>query len=1018
MIMKKIFLVAIIPLIIVSKINAQESYYWYQHSKQKLITNTQKKYITTDSYADAVKVAKDLIAKGISGGEFQRLPIGNWFEGDDSLYWAYINLQKGQEYDHPLLSYSSPTYYLQDGTPVGISNFFYVKLRDKSDTLYLYRMAKDCNVVVVGEIEFMPMWYVLKCSKVSKRGTCEMADEFYQSGVFEYSAPDIMMNHMITCANDPYYSNQWNLHNEGQNGGVSGIDINYCAAKQITEGDTNIVVAVIDHGVQFDHPDIHHVYRKHYDTYYVSSESDMIYGEHGTNCAGIIGAWTDNETGIAGIAHVCQIMSISHRLIAEPLSDLLFASGFHFALNNSASVISNSWRSAPSDILTESIMRTLTEGRNGKGCIVVFATGNSNEENVLYPACLDGVISVGAMSRCGERKSPVSCDNKPTWGSNYGEELDLMAPGDSVFTTTIDGGYKYFSGTSAACPHVSGVVSLMLSVNPNLTGDEVYSILCNTAQKVGVYDYRRCSNHVHGSWHKEVGYGLVDAGAAVQRALELKFLSNLHVRDNMSDQGYEPNISTTDYADSPDIWITTTSGAAVRRIEEGGQYLVNVRVNNNDTIASSSNIRVKLNWTRVGSNMNWGRAWNGGISNLCDQIRGGYVGEQTLSAPIVAGGDGIVSIPWTVPARPTGLPHCSVLRYLNGLSYALLARVEDGHETIGEDMNDYNICDFVLQNNNVAMKTYNILQENIRDNVVAVDMSRDRGDGIVRVAYSSTSNGSGTHISDVANVYLQFDSSMLAAWPQATRQMTGCRQVNDSVFVITDTTATFDGFLLDTAETYFISSYVRYRIPQADSTEHRFSLNFSIVDGDSVFADGDIDYTVMYDEAVYFNVTAYEDMTVMAGETFELSAEADAADATFEWYNMQDVLIGTGDHISLSTTTTQQYYVRGYSPSDNTVGYDTVMITVKHGIITKITPNPAKNQVLVKYTLADDVTNPTISLRNSYGMVVYSASVGTHPAQCHINIKTIDVVPLPTGNYTVSLEDNGVVLDSKTLVVQ
>lgn len=493
---------------------------------------------------------------------------------------------------------------------------------------------------------------------------------------------------------------------------------------------------------------------------------------------------------------------------------------------------------------------------------------------------------------------------------------------------------------------------------------------------------------------------------------------DLHVRDNLSDQGYEPNTSTTDYSYSPDIWITTTSGAAVPRIEEGGQYLVNVRVNNNDTIASSSNIRVKINWTRVSSNMNWGRAWNGGITHPCDQIRGGYGGERTLSAPIVAGGDGIVSIPWTVPARPTGLPHCSVLRYLNGLSYALLARVEDGHETVGEDLNDYNIRDFVLQNNNVAMKTYNIMQENIRDNVVAVDMRRDRGDGYVRIAYSSTANNDGVHISNVANVYLQFDSSMLAAWPQATRQMTGCRQVNDSVFVITDTTATFDGFMLDTAETYFISSYVRYRIPQADSTEHRFSLNFSIVDGDSVFADGDIDYTVMYDEAAYFNVTAYEDMTVMAGESFELSAEADAADATFEWYNMQDVLIGTGNHISLSSTSTQQYYVRGYSPSDNTVGYDTVAVTVRHGIITKITPNPAHNQVLVKYTLADDVTNPTISLRNSNGMVVYSASIGTHPALCHINIKTIDVVPLPTGNYTVSLEDNGVVLDSKTLVVQ
>lgn len=489
--------------------------------------------------------------------------------------------------------------------------------------------------------------------------------------------------------------------------------------------------------------------------------------------------------------------------------------------------------------------------------------------------------------------------------------------------------------------------------------------------------------------------------------------SNLIIRDNTEDNGVQPNTSTSNYTNSPDIWLTTLNGSAINRIEEGGQYLIHVRVHNNDSVATSGNIGIKLNWSRVGSNMNWDKAWNGSVQRPCYVQRGGLVGEQSISATIVAGGDAIVSFPWTIPTLQPSLPHCSSIRYLNGLSYALLARVDDGHETLGEGQNDYNIRDFVLQNNNVAMKTYNILQENFGDNIVAVDMRRDRGDGIVRVAYNSTTNDNGTHISDVANVYLQFDSSMLAAWPQATRQMTGCRQVNDSVFAITDTTATFDGFLLDTAETYFISSYVRYRIPQADSTEHRFSLNFSIVDGDSVFADGYIDYTVMYDEAAYFNITAYEDMTVMAGESFELSAEADAADAIFEWYNMQDVLIGAGDHISLSTTTTQQYYVRGYSPSDNTVGYDTVMVTVKHGIITKITPNPAKNQVLVKYTLADDVTNPTISIRNSYGMVVYSASVGTHPAQCHVNLRT-----LPTGNYTVSLEAGGMVLDSKTLVVQ
>ena len=847
------------------------------------------------------------------------------------------------------------------------------------------------------------------------------SNTLYENGEVVFAQPDWGM---LTTPSSVTFNNQWNLHNIEY-----GYDINVIDAWQLSTGE-NIKVAVVDEGIELTHSFLSNNMMQGYDAtdgaLGGAGGSNKAGDWHGTCCAGIIAANGTSSNDIKGIAYDAQIIPvrIAYRQLSQPYYWISYTSwkadGLSYAWHN-ADVINNSWSSSSDEsaVIEIEINQAIEYGRGGKGCVVTFTTGNRNREDVPLTARFKGVISVGAMSPCGERKSERSCDNDMSWGSNYGEGLKIVAPGVFIPTTSENNTIvDNFGGTSAACPHIAAVSALLLSLNPSLTCKEVDSIICSSAEKIGDYQYDSTYNYPYGEWNMEMGYGLINAGAALQSVYDGLDKPDIYVRDNGNDNGSEPNYSTLNHTSSPDIQVTAVNGARITHIEEGGNYIVTVRLHNDDTIAPTLNTRVKLNWARVSNNLNWSQAWFGTRQRPCFIQRSGFIGSQTITEPIGAGENGVVSFSWTAPSDPTDLPHCPVRRFIGGLSYALLARVEDGHETIGEDMNDYNICDFVLQNNNVAMKTYNNLQENIRDNVVAVDMSRDRGDGIVRVVYSSTSNGSGTHISDVANVYLQFDSSMLASWPIETRQLTGCRQVNDSVFVITDTTATFDGFLLDTAETYFISSYVRYRIPQADSTEHRFSLNFSIVDGDSVFADGDIDYTVMYDEAAYFNVTAYEDMTVMAGETFELSAEADAADATFEWYNMQDVLIGTGDHISLSTITTQQYYVRGYSPSDNTVGYDTVMVTVKHGIITKITPNPAKNQVLVKYTLADDVTNPTISLRNSYGMVVYSASVGTHPAQCHINIKTIDVVPLPTGNYTVSLEDNGVVLDSKTLVVQ
>ena len=125
---------------------------------------------------------------------------------------------------------------------------------------------------------------------------------------------------------------------------------------------------------------------------------------------------------------------------------------------------------------------------------------------------------MGAISPKGERKSTQSCDNE-NWGSCYGSVLDVMAPGVRVPTTTSDGKYRDdFNGTSSACPHVAGVAALVLSVNPNLTALQVRNVIESTAQKVGGYNYQGVTGRNNGTWHSEMGYGLVDAYAAVQAA--------------------------------------------------------------------------------------------------------------------------------------------------------------------------------------------------------------------------------------------------------------------------------------------------------------------------------------------------------------------------------------------------------------------------------------------------------------------------------------------------------------------
>ena len=350
---------------------------------------------------------------------------------------------------------------------------------------------------------------------------------------------------------DPYFSSQWAIK---QN---NGIDLKIEKAWNITRGE-GVRVAVLDEGVDLNHTDLKANLLLGYDATGNNSKGAPNYhtdDAHGTSCAGIIAAEANNNIGITGIAYDAKIFPI--RIAYSngiPLgirgrgwitSDEIIGNAINWTWQKGADVLSNSWGGgSPSFIISEAINNALTKGRNGKGCVVVFATGNYNTE-VSYPANSNAdIITVGAISPCGERKSPSSCDTEK-WGSNYGRELDVMAPGVLIATTDLQGDNGYnpkvfihreaggtkltsdfsnkdytncFNGTSSACPHVAGVAALILSVNTDLTAKQVADIIEQTAQKVGGYNYQNTYTRPNGTWNNEMGYGLVDAYKALQKA--------------------------------------------------------------------------------------------------------------------------------------------------------------------------------------------------------------------------------------------------------------------------------------------------------------------------------------------------------------------------------------------------------------------------------------------------------------------------------------------------------------------
>ena len=485
-----------------------EHYYWYKGEKVKLSIVENKKFILFKhtNETSIMDYLSNLSTKPI----FEKVVLSSKIVSHpkritEDLMWTTISSQDRLS-NEPDILYEAPYFLSEDGKELGLSHLFYVKLKSEEDLPLLEKTAESNVVEIIGNNEYMPLWYTLSCTKASKSNALDMANLFYETGLFDSSQPDLMSDDIPNCVNDPYFATyQWNLRNTGQSGGTPAIDVNFCNARAITQGSNNIIVAVLDQGIQMNHPDLN-VHNVSYDCE-TGTRPSQLYGTHGTNCAGFISAKTNNNMGIAATAPNCSSMSISSTLAATPDNRQKRADGINFAWKNGASVISNSWGSAERyKLLDDAISSALTNGRSGKGCVVVFASGNEYGA-VAYPANSNSdIIAVGSINRTGRRSS----------FSNYGVELDIVAPGEDVCSTTTNNGYDLsISGTSFSCPTVAGIAALILSVNPYLSQKEVKSILERTAKKIGNYSYTVTSGRPNGTWNNEMGYGLADASAAI-----------------------------------------------------------------------------------------------------------------------------------------------------------------------------------------------------------------------------------------------------------------------------------------------------------------------------------------------------------------------------------------------------------------------------------------------------------------------------------------------------------------------
>lgn len=379
----------------------------------------------------------------------------------------------------------------------------------------------------------------------------ELANAYVEAGMVEFAEPNFVLRETAPrpltppmrapelTSNDTAFQAhlQWGLQNTGIfQSAIPGADINAVSAWNVTQGANNIVIAVIDEGVDATHPDLAGKVLSGWNTLDNNNNTAPVNNDyHGTAVAGVAAANSNNAMGAAGVCWNCKILPVKVAQ-RDPQGNWVtrtdaLASGINWAWQHGADVLNNSWTAIYSNVVLDAIVAARFSGRGDYGSAIVFAAGNTNAAQVPFPANQNTyVIAVGASNWCDQRKLPLgnACNNNnASWGSNYGSALDLVAPGEAIYTTCYgsqycqtaqDGNkYQYFSGTSFAAPFVSGVIGLLYSLNPNLKPDEIQQLLQRGAKDLGVTGR-----------DNETGYGRLDAYKSIAQLFNLR----LSVTDN------------------------------------------------------------------------------------------------------------------------------------------------------------------------------------------------------------------------------------------------------------------------------------------------------------------------------------------------------------------------------------------------------------------------------------------------------------------------------------------------------
>ncbi|MCW6035728.1 S8 family serine peptidase [Spirulina subsalsa FACHB-351] len=477
---------------------------------------------------------------------------------------------------HPEVAFASHVYQLQQSpeTLLYLSRELTLQFRDSLTETEQQAIADSWGLDRQEAISGIPNTFIYFLTPTSPENPLKLANRLSAHPDILTAEPNVILQQAAYYRpQEEHYSEQWYLFHQGGNQLAVNSHIDIERAWDITRGVRSVVVAVADDAIDLNHPDFQG--KGKIVAPYDFKDQDFLplpgnrQESHGTACAGIAVA-EENGKGIIGVAPNCALMPLR---TTGYLDDRSIEQLFNWAVENKADVISCSWGAAvvhfPLSLRQRAALhRAATQGREGKGCVIVFAAGNANRPvqgkiyerdwpNNLLNGPTDWLSGFAAHPDVIAVAASTSLNKKAAY-SNWGEHISVCAPsnnappgmwfqktgfvqtaprvttwlpGRGIFTTDLLGDLGYdagdftrsFGGTSSACPVVAGVAALMLSVNPNLTAQQVKQLLQNSADKIvdrdrdpqlglqlGTYNQQG-----HSQWF---GYGKVNAFRAVQAA--------------------------------------------------------------------------------------------------------------------------------------------------------------------------------------------------------------------------------------------------------------------------------------------------------------------------------------------------------------------------------------------------------------------------------------------------------------------------------------------------------------------